>query len=335
MKINNFKKDFVIQGVLAVLALSIMAGYFIFTKKGSLEDSQQINSQTSYNQNIPVARSKAFIDAMQRELGTNYSVSISPRVIGFPGEASGPSVQKKLSGYVFTYSNDLSGINDYLGGVIGPAQAWLTTETSMGYANDSIICIQYDATYPPGSSRYDDNASPQNGPQIFCADNTQNQSYSTENWKTYTSTKYGYTIKYPNNWMVKSLDSEESLWFVDEEPESDKGSLGNLRIDVCENVNTDCARRGFAEGMRIYKDIPDLLNDKVALKTIDKTLPSITLNNNIKGYGVIAAGYSSNFEIMFDYNGKIYIIGFPTTYDGASLTAEQKEVISSFEFTPI
>lgn len=58
----------------------------------------------------------------------------------------------------------------------------------------------------------------------------------TSNWKTYTSTKYGFSIKYPENFSVKEITSQYddtfSVWFTDQPRDSYPRDLEKGKTDI-------------------------------------------------------------------------------------------------------
>ena len=179
---NKIQKGLVnIWGLVIIAVLVIVVGYFVFINNNSSQN-QQLDSTSDISSIIPLSnlptstngaisetKSKRFIDIMQRELGTHYPIVSSSGIVSFPGQGLGTSVNKVLKGYLFEFSGNKSFFNNYLLNTLGPTRSWLTTETSTGYSNDTVVCIQYDASYPPESPRYDSNV-PVHGPIIFCAD---------------------------------------------------------------------------------------------------------------------------------------------------------------------
>lgn len=166
---------------LIIIILLVIVGYFALIKNSApvnsvpavttstTQTSTQITSQTTSTQSAYQAKSKIFIEAMLKELGKDYSVSASSRTIAFPGSGSGPSIQKNISGYIFTYSDNATTYDSYLKTTVGPTPGWLVSETSAGYVNTSIICIREDASYPASSPRYNPQV-PQHGSRVFCGD---------------------------------------------------------------------------------------------------------------------------------------------------------------------
>ena len=143
----------IIGMVLVVVIISIAVYVIWMTPKSSVTDTT----------------AKVFIETMLTDLGLNYPITKSTMEISFPAEdGSEKSVQKILSGYVISYTENSSVFNGYLNRVIGPNPAWLTSEKGLGYINDSLVCLQNDASYLPGTPRYNPNI-PQHGQQIFCA----------------------------------------------------------------------------------------------------------------------------------------------------------------------
>lgn len=165
---------------------------------------------------------------------------------------------------------------------------------------------------------------------------TENNIVSTSNWKTYVDNVNGYQISYPANWTARNHDTLAIFYSPESEKtynNSRRGSEGDIKIDICENINTDCARNGSWIGMRNYKDIPDLLSDKDSHKKLEKVLPFNFIENTGQNYGVLVSGEGVYYEVMFQKGEKIFNISFPSLYSSSDLSTEQKQILSTFKFT--
>jgi len=154
----------------------------------------------------------------------------------------------------------------------------------------------------------------------------------TANWKTYTSSIYGFRFKYPNDWTVKKSDTG---------------------VDLTQDVNTKEGLSYYSMGVTIQKysgTVNDYINDQnaQAKKTIseggpDLTLPSgetVSLNgvdwtkltNSPNG----PAGKVDKFLITKD--GYFYMVTYETgasegpVYDLTSYIEIAKNIVSTFQF---
>lgn len=164
----------------------------------------------------------------------------------------------------------------------------------------------------------------------------QNPTTQTADWKTYTNTQYGFELKYPSSWSLFESIQKDSVSLTSPETEKEvaeskfgEGSVDDIEITYCDNINTDCARGGsWLEMKDSYKDIPDLLNDKNSLTQKSNKKLDVKIDG-IQGYGATVAGIDAVYEIMLNHNG-IFLIGFP---QGGEDKLIEKQIISTFKFT--
>lgn len=158
----------------------------------------------------------------------------------------------------------------------------------------------------------------------------------TANWKTYTSSIYSFSFKYPQDWTLSNATTEEAksgeiVSLVN--PETQKQNLPpgynrNLVVSYFKDMNSDDARGGSWEGQRTYKSLADHFTDKNAFK--QKT--GETTVDGKKAYEVTIAGAGSSYGIMIEYNG-IYELNFSTANSKSALGSVEKQILSTFKFT--
>ncbi len=161
----------------------------------------------------------------------------------------------------------------------------------------------------------------------------------TVNWKTYSNSKYNFSLKYPDGWAIEessradtigrviSLRSPEIAQLL-QERKIDSGYSYNLIISFWPDINNEYARGGSWIGQRNYTSLVDYFTDKNALKRK-------TGNINVAGqnaYEVSIGGAGLNYGVMIEHNG-IYELSFETAWDKSKLGPVEKQILSTFQFS--
>lgn len=158
----------------------------------------------------------------------------------------------------------------------------------------------------------------------------------TDHTVTYTNTKYGYSFKYPKDWVktesadkttvtVTTPDTEQLI----NEKKLAPGYSTNLIVYYYSSVNNEGITGGTWSGKRKYSDLADLLSDTSS--TVTKT--GVTTVGGSKAYEVTIGGYGATFGIMIERSNGIYQLEFRRHEDRSSLTPEEEAIILSFQFT--
>lgn len=147
----------------------------------------------------------------------------------------------------------------------------------------------------------------------------------TADWKTYTNTKYGYSFKYPNSWNF--MESPDKTRVIATPGDIDPVYDGAMNFVV--HYYTMHVYGGFSfDGHREYKNLNDYFSDEgITNQKIGET----TLGG-VKAYEVEIGGMGINFGIVAERSNGIYEISFDVDRK-ANLSAEDKSIISSFQFT--
>ncbi len=156
---------------------------------------------------------------------------------------------------------------------------------------------------------------------------------STADWKTYTSTKYGFSAKYPKDWtVVDSADNNVSFRSADTAAKFKEIADSNIAVG---GPTSDMVvayyptiKDADVNAVKSAKTIADLANDKGAARS---GATKITFAGG-EAYEDIMAGMTSVYEILAGNNNHVYSLTF-NVETKAELTATQKLIISNFTFT--
>lgn len=157
---------------------------------------------------------------------------------------------------------------------------------------------------------------------------------ATADWKTYTSTDYGFTIKYPKDWVVSEITasttsnpgialaspttvSNRSQW---EAPQND------INITYAATVATDV--------MNVLNKLGATTLDEYITKNNELTkIGSVSLGGT-EGKDAIANGMAAYYSIYVVKNDHLYNVFFNTVPSKDKLTDTEKNILSTFQFTP-
>lgn len=168
---------------------------------------------------------------------------------------------------------------------------------------------------------------------------TPTQKNETVNWKTYSNSKYNFSLKYPNGWTTEessqtdltgriiSLRSPETSQLLNER-KIDSGYSYNLVVSFWPTINNEYARGGSWIGQRNYTGLADFFTDKNALK---QKIGNTTIAGQ-NAYEVSIGGAGANYGIMIEHNG-IYELSFETAWDKSKLGSTEKQILSTFQFS--
>ena len=165
------------------------------------------------------------------------------------------------------------------------------------------------------------------------------QKDETANWKTYSSSKYNFYLKYPNGWTLEessqtdltgtiiSLRSPETTQLLNER-KIDPGYSYNLAVSFWPNINNEYARGGSWRGQRNYTNLTDFFTDK---NTPKQKVGNIAVAGQ-NAYEVSIGGAGTNYGVMIEHGG-IYELSFGTAWDKSKLGSTEKQILSTFQFS--
>lgn len=162
----------------------------------------------------------------------------------------------------------------------------------------------------------------------------------TIGWKTYTNTVYGFTFKYPSDWVLgetpelvastggmltlQSPTTKQQLT----EGKIDPGYSNNFEVSFWSNINNTYARGASWDGQRDYTNLQDFFTDTNAPK---HKVGETTVAGQ-KAFEVTIGGAGQSYGVMLEHNG-IYELSFATAWDKSKLGSTEKLILSTFTFT--
>lgn len=171
------------------------------------------------------------------------------------------------------------------------------------------------------------------------------QKSETANWKTYSSSTYNFSLKYPNEWILEefpqpdfagrviALKSPQTIKLLNERKIS-PGYSHDVVVSFWPTINNEYALGGSWIDQRQYKDLKDSLNDKASLF---KRKIGDTMVAGQEAYEISIVGESSNYGVILEHGG-IYELSFETTEKDPYDTTYRDEsgpiqqMLSTFQF---
>lgn len=168
--------------------------------------------------------------------------------------------------------------------------------------------------------------------------NDQQEKAQAFNWEN-------ITVRYPENWKVYEFSSEQRSEHggiasfgpiaPPSTPESDCVDCDSPAIDEgvilssWSDINDVNALGGSWQNMQRYRDLQHYMGDKQGLK---RKIGEFKVDQKTV-YEVEIAGISTTYAVMFEDNGKIYELSFPSAWDKSRLTENQKFVLKNLSIS--
>ena len=155
----------------------------------------------------------------------------------------------------------------------------------------------------------------------------------TANWKTYTSDKYGYSLKYPGDWNVAldgkylSINSPENQALKDMIENNRMHGEGYAPTVMVQYFDSADSYLNMSNSQtHVTKSVADFFKDSA----LNNSFKQIKLNNQT-AYESESGGISGTYYgIVCEYGSHVYDIQIVS--EKKSLTTEN-QIISSFQFT--
>lgn len=160
----------------------------------------------------------------------------------------------------------------------------------------------------------------------------------TADWKTYNNTKFGFTFKYPTDWLMEGANDYGA--FVHPK-ENYLNHLGEGRILAGMRFSAQ-TEKDFFTNNDVYKKGANSLSEYVSAyrKVNDAYGLSPSKNISLNGYDAVmvtTGGMDSGTDILLAYNGNIYRISLSATADmniaSFGLKETESKLLSTFKFT--
>lgn len=152
-------------------------------------------------------------------------------------------------------------------------------------------------------------------------------------WKTYTNDTYGFSFKYPKDWVVSEIPasatsnpgvalaspatvSNRSQW---EAPQND------INITYAATVATDVVNVLNKLGATTIDDYVTKNNELTKIGTVNL--------GEVKGIDTIANGMAAYYNIYVVKNNHLYNVFFNTVPSKDKLTDTDNQILSTFQFT--
>ena len=156
----------------------------------------------------------------------------------------------------------------------------------------------------------------------------------TANWKTYTNTEYGYSLKFPQDGEVteggsyamgqfSKAENTTSILYNQNDQESPKLTMDNIQLQI------SVSKKEPDESLEAFKKNFLMMQTKASVST-DQVVPAETVRvGGIEAVKGIQAGYLAADVILAIYNDQVYEISF----EPAGWNERKDQILSTFKFT--
>gem|GEM_PF-4623840 len=145
----------------------------------------------------------------------------------------------------------------------------------------------------------------------------------TANWKTYTNTSHGYSIKYPTTWIAYENNTPNSVTLMSA---PDYPSDGEIGIEVEANQERLDGKQWAQK-------------DAQTTCIVQPCTPSLTFGEEITVGGIktfVVSGQLPKWTqeaVYIPYNEKMYIIRASSNVSGSTITQTFRKILSTFQFS--
>ena len=148
----------------------------------------------------------------------------------------------------------------------------------------------------------------------------------TANWKTYTSS-YGYSFKYPTNWILNSSDPNV-VAINSPENEALKGqNYEGYMMDIAFNYY-DNLSAADGNNPKKYQSFSDWINDTGYFSGMTKT----TLGD-VVAYDGAEGGFGAYYINVAEHGSHYFKVLFGNAESKSKLTSTDSKILDTFQFT--
>jgi len=140
----------------------------------------------------------------------------------------------------------------------------------------------------------------------------------TADWKTYENTIYGYSVKYPKDWVVNSTKAVGVSF--------DNPAIQSVESELVVYYRDNISTASFNDSKAT--SLSDMLKDTVTFKNT-KSLKV----GGIDGYETFVGGVGAYYIIYLEKDNHIYELYFSNKENKTSITTTDSNILNSFKLT--